>query len=454
MYKVIIRAIALSAMALASQSLLAAVPAEEAKRLGNELTQFGAEAAGNADKTIPAYTGPVAPPSSYQKGSGMRPDPFAADKPLYAITAANMAQYEARLTAASRELLKRYPTMRMDVYPTRRSVGFPKWVLDNTVKNATSAKTVDDGETIEEAYSGIPFPIPKTGQEAMWNHRLRYQGPISLSKYDTWNVDSAGKAVLSASAELYVESPFYDSKRTAIVPETENALRIKLSFTGPAFRVGEALLVLDYMNPLKNPRKAWQYLPGQRRVKLAPNIAYDAPDPGTQGMTTFDDGFVFNGAMDRYDWKLVGKREMIVPYNGYRMAYAPDAAAVTTPNHVNPDFMRWELHRVWVVEATLKEGKRHVYSKRVFYIDEDSWLALASDEYDARNALFRGNFGVPIAIYELPAPSLATGVVYNFIGGGYSVSSLYGKHGVGIKYVDPLPPSQWTADSLAGAGVR
>ncbi|HEY1092588.1 MAG TPA: DUF1329 domain-containing protein, partial [Burkholderiaceae bacterium] len=113
----------------------AAVSAEEAKKLGTTLTATGAEKAGNADKSIPDYTGGLTtPPTGYQKGSGIRPDPFAADKPLYSIKAADLAKFDARLTAGTKELLKKYPaTMRVDVYPTHRSIAFPKYVVDNTV---------------------------------------------------------------------------------------------------------------------------------------------------------------------------------------------------------------------------------------------------------------------------------------------------------------------------------
>lgn len=191
----------LSALSLAVTSALAGVSAEEAKKLGTTLTPVGAEVAGNADKSIPAYTGGLTKaPAGYEKGSGIRPDPFASEKPLYSITSANMAQHESKLTAGTRELLKRYPTMRVDVYPTHRSAGYPKSVLDNSIKNATSVKTTDGGLGVEGTYAGIPFPIPKTGHEAMWNHLLRYMGHSYITKYDSINVNSSGNAVLAKLA--------------------------------------------------------------------------------------------------------------------------------------------------------------------------------------------------------------------------------------------------------------
>jgi hypothetical protein len=452
-------AFATSLVAMASAGLhagaQAAVSPEEAKKLGAALTAIGAEQAGNADHSIPEYTGGVTvPPAGYKKGSGVRPDPFASDKPQYSIKAANLAQYEGKLTAGAKELLKRYSTMRIDVYPTRRSVAYPKYVLDNTLKNATNVKTTDGGLGLEGTYAGVPFPIPKTGAEVMWNHLLRFHGPAYYTQFDSINVDSSGRAVLATTGQINVEYPYYDPKRTGASATSDIYFRTRIAYTAPARRAGEALLAQDNINPMKFPRKAWQYLPGQRRVKLAPDIAYDTPNPGSAGQSTYDEGWLFNGALDRYEWKLVGKREMIVPYNDYKMVYAKDPFAVTTPSHINPDFARWELHRVWMVEGTLKEGKRHIYAKRVYYIDEDSWTAIASDQYDARGQLFRAAFAFMTPSYDLPAPAAAGQAFYDFTSGAYNVQGMLGAYDVGLKYIDALPASQWTPDALAGAGVR
>jgi Protein of unknown function (DUF1329) len=445
----------LSALSLAVTSALAGVSAEEAKKLGTTLTPVGAEVAGNADKSIPAYTGGLTKaPAGYEKGSGIRPDPFASEKPLYSITSANMAQHESKLTAGTRELLKRYPTMRVDVYPTHRSAGYPKSVLDNSIKNATSVKTTDGGLGVEGTYAGIPFPIPKTGHEAMWNHLLRYMGHSYITKYDSINVNSSGNAVLATSGEMAVEYPYYAPNRTSQSAAKDIYFRVKIAYTAPTRRAGEALLVQDYINVLEFPRKAWQYLPGQRRVRMSPELGYDTPNAATAGTSTYDDSYVFSGGLDRFDWKLVGKREMLVPYNTYKLSYAKDPYAVTTPSHLNPDYMRWELHRVWVVEATLKEGKRHIYAKRTFYLDEDSWFALASDQYDSRGQLYRAGFTALMPFYELPAPGAAAQFFYDFATGSYNVIGLLGAHSTGLKFVEPSPERHWTSDALAGAGVR
>ena len=431
----------------------AGVSAQEAAKLGTNLTSVGAEMAGNADGSIPAYTGGLTtPPASFKAGDGMRPDPFADEKPVLVIDGKNVEQYKGLLTATTAELARRYPTYHINVYPTHRTVAIPQAVLDNSLKNATGAKSLDGGLAIDNVLPGVPFPIPTSGAEAMWNHLLRYLGVNLSSKYDSWNVDVGGKATLATTARSFMNYPIYENMSKPI-SSTDVFYQMKLYYTGPARRAGEAIMLKDFANPLTQPRKAWQYLPGQRRVKLAPDLAYDTPNPGTAGAGTYDDVFVFNGALDRFEWKLTGKQEIIVPYNTYKVTYASDPKALTTPNHLSPDFVRWEKHRVWVVEGTLKSGSRHIYQKRRMYLDEDSWIALASDQYDSSGKLYRGSFVFLSQSYDKQVPDTSPFMIYDLVGGSYNINGLVGPYG-GMNYLDPLSKAQWSPEALAGAGIR
>ncbi|RJG15606.1 DUF1329 domain-containing protein [Massilia cavernae] len=429
----------------------AAVTAEEAKKLGTTLTSTGAEKAGNKEGTIPEYTGGLTtPPAGFIKGSGVRPDPFASEKPLFSIDARNMAQYANKLSEGAKALMKANPDFRIDVYKTHRSVAFPKSVLENTVKNATRAKVADDGYSIQGARAGIPFPIPKNGIEVMQNYKGRYQGlSVILPKYSAYNVDSSGKLVLSTQGTYFTEAPFYDQSK----PEDPTVLtRVRANYTGPTRRAGESAMVVDALDENKG-RRAWQYLPGQRRVRLAPDLAYDTPNSSTSGMATYDDTSMFNGKMDRYDWKLVGKKEMYVPYNTYEFTYAAKAEDVFQPKFINPSMVRWELHRMWVIEATLKEDKRHIYSKRTFYLDEDSWNVLAVDQYDGRGQLWRPGFSYQTQSYDVSANNNSPSGHYDLISGSYYINMWPGTSG--IKYSESMRPDTfWSPDGLAGSGVR
>ena len=439
-------------MAIGAQAQ-AAVSAQEAAKLGSSLTLVGAEKAASADGAIPAYAGGLTTaPASFKAGDSMRPDPFASEKPVLVIDGKNVDQYKGMLTATTVELAKRFPTFRVDVYPTHRTVALPQAVLDNSVKNASGAKSLEGGLAIDNVLPGVPFPIPQSGSEAMWNFLLRYQGVNINSEYDSWNVDSAGVPSLATTGQAFITYPIYENLAQTI-SSADVYYQMKLYYTGPARRAGESIMLKDAANPLQQPRRAWQYLPGQRRVKLAPNLAYDTPNPGTAGAGTYDDVFVFNGALDRYDWKLVGKQEMIVPYNTYKLTYAQDPKSLTTPNHLAPDFVRWEKHRVWVVEGNLKAGARHVYQKRRFYLDEDSWAALASDQYDARGQLYRGSFAFLSQSYDKQVPDSTPFMIYDLVGGSYNINGVVGPYG-GIRYIDSLSKAQWSPESLAGAGIR
>ncbi len=283
----------------------------------------------------------------------------------------------------------------------------------------------------------------------MWNHLVRFNGQAYEAKYRNLSVDANGRPSLSTEGNSVQEYPFWDNSKTS----ADTYWRIKLTYTGPARRAGEALLLVDPLDMGTKDRRAWSYLPGQRRVKVAPDFAHDTPNPGTAGGNTFDDIFIFNGSMDRFDFKLVGKKEMFVPYNAYTAVYQSKQDDLLKPNHLNPDLVRWELHRVWVVEATLREGKRHVYSKRVFYLDEDSWAALASDEYDARGQLYRVGLAYMAPSYDLPAPYTDMFSHYDLAARLYSVTGFIAETG-GLRHTKPYADREWTADSLAGAGVR
>lgn len=436
-----------------SGTVFAAVTPQQASQLGSSLTLVGAEKAGNADGSIPAYDGGLtSAPAAFKAGDSVRPDPYASEKPQLVINAKNVEQYKNQLSATSVELAKRYPDFRIDVYPTHRSVAMPQQVLDNSRKNAETTQASEGGMAIDNALPGVPFPIPATGAEAMWNFLLRYQGVNINAKYDSWNVDASGSANLSTTGQAFINYPVYENLDQP-VKGSEVYYQMKLYYTGPARRAGEAIMLKDAANPLEQPRRAWQYLPGQRRVKLAPSLAYDTPNPGTAGAGTYDDVFVFNGALDRFDWKLVGKQEMIVPYNTYRLTYASDIKPVVTPNHLSPDYVRWEKHRVWVVEGTLKAGARHIYQKRRFYLDEDSWVALASDQYDARGQLYRGSFAFLTQSYDKRIPDATPFMIYDLIAGTYNINGIVGPYG-GIRYIDPLAKTQWSPEALAGSGIR
>ncbi|WP_297837175.1 DUF1329 domain-containing protein [Pseudomonas sp.] len=440
--------------AMATISLAhAAVTPEEAQLLKSTLTPVGAERAANASGSIPAWSDAgIKPPPGYKSGDP-RTDPFANEKPILTITAKDVAANASKLSDGAKALLAKYPdTFRINVYPTHRTATLPQWVYDNTFRNATSAKTTNGGNSIQGAYGGIPFPIPKTGAEAMWNHRLSYAGSSTTTTYMNYTGTADGKMVVSSRGYNKVQWPYYDPNTPWHADFSGPFMMLRNMQTEPAFKSGEALLVYE---TLDRGRSAWQYFPGQRRVRKAPTVGYDTPSDINSGQEYYDESFLFWSELDRYDWKLVGKQEMYIPYNTNGWHSLP-ADQQYSKHHINPDSFRWELHRVWVVEATLAPGKRHVVPKRRFYLDEDTWSVVMHEGWDAEGKLWRVGMGMPHIVWE--GPYVLTNqpwMTYNIQSGSWVVGAPADfANGPYYRQLDKIPATYFTPESLAGEGVR
>ncbi|WP_433740567.1 DUF1329 domain-containing protein [Pseudomonas putida] len=370
----------------------AEVSPQEAARLGKDLTCVGAIQAGNAEGTIPPYTGKYlgeVPGWNHVKYSGDQPiDPYANEKPILVITAQNMSQYESHLTDGQKALLKKYPTTyKMNIYPGHRDFRYPDYVCRRAMDNALHAKLVNDGA----GFTGIgqvPFPIPKDGTEVLWNHQLPARAYTEEKTTDLASVlpnGSIGWGRAYARNLSLANSPTVDPRTEDKLSAMSNNMTLK-----PARDNGTLSIAHEPYNYGTDARQAWSYSPSTRRVRQLPGYGFDQPMIGTNGTMTVDEDRLFNGSPERYSWKLLGKREIYSPANAFKANTASvKYADILTPNHPNPEFMRYELRRVWVVEATLKEGFRHVYGKRVLFIDEDTWNAVMADNYDARGQLWK-----------------------------------------------------------------
>jgi len=439
-------------LSLGTSTAFAAVSADEAQQLKTTLTPFGSERAGNKDGSIPAWTGGLTSAPGYVKGS-RRPDPFAHEKPLYSVTQKNLAEHEAKLSEGLKAMLKRYPDeFRIDVYPTHRTSAAPQWVYDNTLRNATKAKLVKGsaGDYPEGAYGGIPFPIPKSGLEAMWNHELRWRAPSWQQSNKGFLITPEGRHILSSEATVTVQNPYYFQGGEA--KYTGEYWLASGNTSAPAIRAGEGL-VLRY-NVDANKTQGWLYLAGQRRVRKLPNNCCDTPAPFTAGITTFDEISVWGGRMDRFDWKIVGKQEMLIPYNSNRTALVPSAEEVLGKRFIKPEHVRWELHRVWVVEANLKPGQRHVSPRSRYYLDEDSWTVVLSDRWDAQNNLARMGYALLFAAPDLPGVWGGTWGVVDLTAGSAYVQDLYNDQPKQITLQDLVPDSVFTPDYFVGGSLR
>lgn len=433
-----------------SMPVWGAVSAEEAAQLGGDkLNEVGAERAGSADGSIPAWKPNWQGPTMPAEG-GIYPDPFAGEKPLLSINAANMAQHADKLSEGTKALLQRWADYRIDVYQSHRVVDFPDWLKDATVKNATRVQGTEDGSSMEGAMGGYPYPIPKTGAEVIMNHNLRYYGPPYRARLDGYMVDSNGNLILTNALENYTESPYHESP-----DEPAQFYQRRLStYVGPPRMIGEKSLTYMVMNAKKDGNnKVWSYNQGQRRVRLAPDFSYDTPMSQTGGVFFFDELAMWEGQLDRFDFKLVGKQELYVPYNNYKLLMHSTPEEAYGKQFANPDLVRWEPHRVWKVEATLKPGVRHAQSKKVFYVDEDSWSIVLYEGYDQAGQLMRVAQGFVLYDWNTKSVPNTPKIIYDLVKGQYAIP-MHPAGGSGYLRIPRWPNSRLTPDSLAGSGIR
>lgn len=442
------------AMTVPAGAGYAGVSDAEALALRTTLTPVGAERAGNADGSIPPWAGgyTVVDPA-YRQGAP-RPDPFAADKPILSITAANVGEHADRLPEGVRALFARFPGYRMDVYPTRRSAAAPQEVYDQIFRNATRARAAPEGIAygIDNAAGGVPFPIPGNGHEAVWNHLLAFWGVAREARLSTYVVSANGRVDLTSRYQEVADFPYYYPGAT---PQDVGRHYFKTRHIqdAPAAKYGEGYLAWQPLNIVRDRFAAWRYLPGERRARRGPSLSYDTPDPDASGFQTLDEYYIFFGGPDRYDFRIVGKKEMYVPYNNNRF-YTLPAREVLGPRHASPDALRYELHRVWVVEGTLAPGKSHVAPRRRLYIDEDTWLAVYSESWDEDGRLWKVGHGTMYLMPDLPAVILGTQFVYDLNLGGYVMSFAFNDEAVHYRVTPPHPAAALAPDALASEAGR
>ena len=475
---------AASASLVMASAAHATATADEASHLGKDLTPIGATAAGNSDGTIPEWIGsknfddtiktqtPASLEALRQQFEAVRAkspadfdallkyvDTFTIDeypqiskqidaiiaklppdqsalatkerqqiggggkyeKPQFIITKDNLSKYADHMTVGQKAMFAKYPDYKMIVYPSVRPAFFPDEINAATIKNATTAalKGTDD---VDGAVLGFPFPIPKSGAEVLWNHKMRYRGS-AVRRYNN-------QAIVKPDGSYQITKLVEDVKfKYANLKEANNTPKILLYYLSevlsPPRVAGQLILVHESSGAGGSGRDAWIFNPGLGRVNRAPDVGYDNPYIGTDGEQFNDQVDVFNGALDRYDWKLVGKKDMYIPYNSF-LINAPliKYKDIIRPGHINQNLARYEMHRVWVVDATLHAGQRHQFKRRTFYVDEDSWAVAAVDDYDNRDQLWKVQEAQLLTVPFIPTVTGIPEIIYDLQSGRYFVTAL------------------------------
>ncbi len=454
--------VGLAVLSMAAGTVQAKVSAAEAGKLGTSLTCTGAEKAGNADGSIPAFSGKwLGAPAgvAYKPNVGQHhADPYAAEKPKFVITAENLAQYEKNLTPGQVAMFKKYPkTYKVPVYPTHRDFRLDDSICAATKAAATTTELSADGLDVKGGiYGSIPFAIPKNGAEVLYNAMTARRSFTATVDRDTAVVSPNGNKFWSQSkftSWVPANNPANFGKPVDPNANEGMAAFVLAQMLKPAQSKGMKILVKEPITYTKK-RLTWIYEPGTRRVRQAPEFGFDQPLEGTFGAMTIDEDGLFNGSPERYNWKLLGKKEIYVPANAYKVnSNTVTYDALLTPNHPNPDFMRYELRRVWEIEGTLKKGFRHMYAKRVIYVDEDFWNMTLSDYYDGRGQVYKHSQINWFYAYDLKSPELGASFYQDLTSGKYVAYQLFQQMKTGpILNQGGLSEKNFTTTELGASG--
>jgi hypothetical protein len=423
----------------------------DASRLSKDLTPIGAERMGNG-KDIPSWTGGLKQSKSHQSGS-FHSNPYFREKPLFTINQTNMEKHKNRLSLGSQKLLKQFPSMELPIYKTHRSASYPDYVYDGIKNNMQTAKLMKFGAGVEGARISSPFPIPQNGLEVLWNHTLRFRGKSVSFEASTVSVNAAGSRAVTLRDYQYYFG--YSDPELTTADLNNKIFFLKRKTLAPSSQAGGITLVHETLDQVRSPRKSWIYVPGQRRVRRTPDLNHDTPDIATDSLRTIDQVDMFNGAPTYYDWKLLGKQEMYIPYNSYFL-HSTDLSIedITGPAHLNPKLLRYEAHRVWIVEATLRVGLQHRYAKRRYYFDEDSWSIVYAEEYDDEGDLWQFTEAHLINYFEVPVVFSTLENTYDFKDGRYFVEGLDNDRGATYNYSVEYSMRDFTTSAIRREAKR
>jgi len=444
--------LSLSAMATLSHA------AGDASRLGKDLNPLGGEMKANKDGSVPAWTSEDVFPGWTPGKDIAKHYKYRDDKPLFVIDASNVDKHAEKLAPGLIKLIKSF-NYKIPVYPSRRTCRAMDFFAENTAKNASVSKINSDGWSLAgSVFPGIPFPIPQNGIEVVWNHLTHYQGAASewnnLTSYLSPRPGSNSDTRIRYDN---VNSFPHMTKGANPIGSFPFFWGLYYTYREPAALSGQGITQQFHFDKSAD---TWYYFPGQRRVRRLPSYDYDTPNVGFEGVLIADSNAVLLGNPDRFDWKILGKKEMYIGVNNFAFTDPTRKIDdVMKRDHIDASVLHYELRRVWVVEATVKEGVRHANPKRTFYFDEDSWIATGSEDYDAQGQLVRWKTSSQVPMPELGGQcNYVSYQVHDLLSGRYLADMLQIDGGSKKYYIeskDPkFKPSYYTSENLQRLGDR
>ncbi len=167
-----------------------------------------------------------------------------------------------------------------------------------------------------------------------------------------------------------------------VYPNTQGLeLMDSFGYTDPYDMRGVIPLYYRYTDQYKAD-EMWMYIPSMRRVRRM-STAQRMDSLGGGFEATWDDFQTFAGKVMQYDWKFIERRDALLP------TIAKGKPEWLEGRHlagVNDSFRR--VKGAYIIECIPKDPN-HIYSKKVIWVDPESWHMPYGEYYDRKNKLWK-----------------------------------------------------------------
>jgi len=258
----------------------------------------------------------------------------------------------------------------------------PAGYVAATKKYAGTCKVAEDGQLLNWV-AGRPFLEPKTGYEIAWNFEKRYRSDDYEHPYISAVTSKKGKVkhyLRGAWRRMYLIG------RTEVDPKprfpNDKGLELLDSFgyTEPYSLRGVIPLYIRYEDQLKAD-DMWMYIPTMRRTRRM-STAQRMDTLGGGFEATWDDFQNMSGKIMQYDWKLIGQKEALLP------TMAKGKPEWVEGRHLTGVDDRYRRVKTYIIECIPKDPN-HIYSKKVLWVDSESWHMPYGEYYDRNGELWK-----------------------------------------------------------------
>jgi hypothetical protein len=308
------------------------------------------------------------------------------------VTKSNLAEYESLLGPAIRWAVGR--GLEMEVVAPR-SIPLEPARLAATEKYSPQVRLSGDKLRIENFAAGLPFPLvrdndPDVAVKLMFN----YENRIVVDDLDVRNFD-CDTGTTSANGPMRIEKHFeiehfrrlYYVGRLYHEPmptwPTSDGIRYREALyplIEPFDLKGVGLTYNRYLDPARQD-DSWLYYP---LLKRARRLSTAQRSEALFGQDTDIDSYAgYAGSIAWMDWRLLGSKRILASMHSRNF---PGIWGDGSADFAFRD--TWEPRDVFVLEGRSRLPG-YAYSRRVIYLDRESYVIAYTELYDQRGELWK-----------------------------------------------------------------